>query len=263
MYAPLVLASALFLVKSAVRLVLFGILAVGATALVYSESRASLLALPIGVCMLLWASGRGRYAVAGLLLVTILAAFPDLLPEKATERFEATYEEHLSRAGVYLDKNAASRLVVWQGALRIISEHPFGIGFEQFKGEIQDYAYTHEYALDAHNYYLLAWAEFGLIGLIVLLRLLYRMLANAWALARHGPDHFMRSLGLGLWACLMAALFVNCFGSRLMDIQVSTYLWVLSAVAAAARDTVYEEEVEALVEVAPAREDVWGLRSYS
>jgi O-antigen ligase len=144
----------------------------------------------------------------------------------------------------------------------MIAEHPLGIGFGQFKQQITKYANTHEYALDAHNYYLLAWSEFGFLGLVVLLCLLYRMLGDSWALAKHAPDHFIRHLGLGLWACLIATLFVNCFGSRFMDIQVCTYLWVLSAVAASARDAVYEEEDEPLVTVTPLPENPWGLRSY-
>jgi len=263
MYAPIVLVTLLFLAKGVMRLVLLGVLALGVMALVYTGSRASLLALPLSVCVMLWMSGRGSYGVVGVLLVVVIAAFPGLLPEKAIERFEAADTMSIpDLGGVQLDKSAASRLVVWQGALRMISEHPLGIGLEQFKQQIHNYADTHEYALDAHNYYLLAWAELGLIGLFVLLFLLYRMLANAWALAKHAPDHFMRSLGLGLWACLIATLFVNCFGSRLMDIHVSTYLWVLSAVAAGTRDAVYEEEGETLTVVEPLR-DQWGLRSYS
>jgi O-antigen ligase len=262
-YAPLVLVSALLLTKNVVRLVLLGFLILGVTALVYTESRASLLALPLGVCVMLCASGRGRYGFIGLLLVLAVAAFPNLLPEKATERFEGTYAETLPGTGVQLDRSAASRLIVWKGALEMIAEHPLGVGFAQFQQEIPNYAQTHEYALDAHNYYLSAWAEFSFIGLVVLLLLLYRMLADAWALARHGPDHFLRSVGLGLWAAILATLFVNCFGTRLMEIQVSTYLWVLTAVAAAARDTVPQQDTEIVPVAEPLRVNAWGLRSYS
>ncbi|HEV8713333.1 MAG TPA: O-antigen ligase family protein [Candidatus Binatia bacterium] len=263
MYAPVVLVSVLFLTKGLIRLVPLGLLVLGVTALVYTESRACLLALPIGLCALLWTSGRGGYGFVGLLLVTVIMAFPSLLPEKATERFEATYKVD-SFGGEQLEESAASRLELWQGALHMASEYPLGIGFAQFSQEIRNYAHTNKkYASDAHNYYLLTWAEFGIMGLIVLLCLLSRMLVDAWALARHGSDHFARSLGLGLWAGLIAALFVNFFGTRLMDIQVSTYLWVLSAVAAAARDTVYEEDVETPEEGAPVRENLWGLQSYS
>ena len=263
MYAPVVLVSALFLSKGLLRFALLGLLLLGAAALVYTESRACLLALPIGLCLMLCASGRSGYGFVGLLLVTVIWAFPSLLPERVTARFEATYKEDSLGTGVQLEESAASRIVIWQGALQMASEHPLGIGFAQFSGEIRNYAAITKYASDAHNYYLLTWAEFGLIGFIVLLCLLYRMLANAWTLARHGPDHFARSLGLGLWASLIATLVVNCFGSRLMDIQVSTYLWVLSAVAATARDTVPEEDVETVIAVAQPREDAWGLRSYS
>jgi O-antigen ligase len=262
-YAPAVLVSALFLSKGLIRLTLLGVLALGVTALVYTESRACLLALPIGLCAMLWTSGRNVYGWVGLLLVTVLVAFPSVLPEKATERFEATYKED-SFGSEQLEESAASRLELWQGALRMASEYPLGIGFAQFLQEIRNYAHTNKkYASDAHNYYLLTWVEFGLVGLVVLLCLLFRMLGDAWALARHGPDHFMRSLGLGLWAGLIAALFVNFFGTRLMDIQVSTYLWVLSAVAAAARDAVYGEDAETPEEAAPVRENLWGLQSYS
>src|SRR5262245_38352350 len=48
-YAPLVLISALLLTKGLVRFALFGLLVFGVTALVYTESRACLLALPLGI----------------------------------------------------------------------------------------------------------------------------------------------------------------------------------------------------------------------
>jgi len=262
MYAPVVLVSALFLTKGLTRFALLGLLVFGVTALVYTESRACLLALPLGLCMLLCASGRGHYGAVGLLLVLVLWAFPDLLPEKATERFETTYTADSLGTNPQLELSAAARLDVWQAAWQMASEHPLGLGFAQFHQEIRHYVRSDTSVLDAHNYYFLALAEFGFPGLIVLLYVLYRMLGNGWALARHGPDLFTRSLGLGVWAGLIAALFVNCFGSRLMDIQVSTYLWILSAVAAAARDMVPEEEVEAEIGVASPHEDLWGLRSY-
>lgn len=265
MYAPLVLVAALSLVRGVKKGALFGLLIVGAWALMYTESRASLLALPLGVCALLMASGRVQYSFIGLFLVLILWAFPSLLPEKATERFESTYVEDMSGTGTQLEISAASRLDIWEGAMRMIAEHPLGVGFAQFQQMIPQYAPTRVYAMDAHNYYILTWAEFGFVGLAILLALLGCMLVNAWLLAKRATDPFLRALGLGMCASLIAALFVNFFGTRLMDIQVSTYLWVLSAVAAAARAPMREnEEVEEVsVDAAPVRINAWGLRSYS
>ena len=62
------------------------------------------------------------------------------------------------------------------------------------------------------------------------------MASNAWAVATGAVDPFMRSFGSACSAMIVAAVIVNCFGSRLMQDQPSTYLWVLAAMMVRARD---------------------------
>ncbi|MBI3302970.1 MAG: O-antigen ligase family protein [Deltaproteobacteria bacterium] len=261
MYAPLALVAALFLTTGLVRYALFGCLVFGAWALLFTQSRAALLALPVGVLTVLFVCGRGGMGLVGVLLVALMWAFPEFLPENATARFETIYVEDGPGTAEQLEPSAAARIEIWKGTLSMASAHPLGVGFAQFHYVIPQYAQIDKkYATDAHNFYLLIWGEFGLAGLLVLLALIWRLLANVWTVASQAADEFLRALGQGICATMLATLVVNFFGSRLMDIQVSTYLWVLSATLARACDTLRDtKSAPAAVVVSRLRENAWGL----
>jgi O-antigen ligase len=195
----------------------------------------------------------------GVGLVVLAWAFPGILPENATARFATTYVEGIPGTTEQLEPSAAARVEIWKGALRMASAYPLGVGFAQFGDVIPQYArIDKQYATDAHNFYLLVWGELGVGGLLVLFALLWRMLIAAWTVASHAADEFLRALGLGLFAGILTTVVVNFFGSRLMDIQVSTYLWVLGTTVVCAYDTL--SDTEPSVEVGRLRENPWGLK---
>lgn len=237
MYAPMTLMAALFLTAGVVRYVLFGGVYLGSWALLYTQSRAALLALPLGVLTVLFRSGRGGYGAFGVLLVVVLWAFPEMLPEQATSRFESTYvEQNLPGGKEQLEASAAQRVAIWQGALEMISENPLGVGFAQFQPTIEHYAKLQGEARDAHNFYLLVCGELGVIGLLLLLALVWKVLTMAWAVSRNATDVLVQRLGLGFFASVLVTIVVNLFGSRMMTLQVATYFWVLAAILVRAYD---------------------------
>jgi O-antigen ligase len=237
MYAPLALVAALFMTEGRIRDALFGGVVVSAWALLFTQSRAALLGLPVGVLTVLFRSGRPGFGVLGLMLAGTIWFFPDVLPEQATARFATTYvEKALPGASAQLEESAASRMNIWQGAMNMIADNPLGVGFAQFQREIESYATFQNEARDAHNFYLLVCAELGVVGLLLLLGMVWKVATVSWAVSRQATDAWVRHLGLGMFACTLTTIVVNCFGSRLMTLQVSTYFWVLAAMLVRAYD---------------------------
>lgn len=237
MYAPLALMSALFLTEGRIRYALLGGVVVGSWALLFTQSRAALIGLPVGILTLLFRSGRGGLGVLGLVLAGTIWLFPEVLPEQATARFATTYvEKSLPGAAVELEESAASRMNIWKGAIDMIADNPLGVGFAQFQREIGSYVKFKNEARDAHNFYLLVGAELGVGGLLLLILLVRQVLSVSWAVSRHVTDPLIRSLGIGMFACVLTTVVVNFFGSRMMTLQVSTYFWVLAAILVRAYD---------------------------
>jgi O-antigen ligase len=237
MYAPFAFIAALFLTAGRIRYLLLGGVAVGGWALLFTQSRAALIGLPIGILAVLFRSGRGGLGLLGLLLAGSMWLFPEVLPEQVTARFAETYvEKNLPGASAKLEESAASRMNIWRGALNMIADNPLGIGFGQFQQEIEHYAKFQNEARDAHNFYILVGAEFGIGGLVVLLLMLWKVVTISWAVSRQSIDPLVRPLGLGMFASALTLIVVNCFGSRMMTLQVSTYFWVLAALLMRAYD---------------------------
>jgi O-antigen ligase len=238
MYAPMALVTALFLTTGWIRYALLGGVGIGSWALLFTQSRAALLVLPLGVLTVLFRSGRRGLGCIGVLLVMLVWWFPEVLPEQATARFESTYVENNAIPGSFarLEDSAASRMDIWKGALNMISDNPLGVGFAQFQRMIDKYVKFRNEARDAHNFYLLVGAELGIVGLLLLLGLVWKILAVSWAVSRRSDDEFVKWLGLGFFATALVTIMVNMFGSRMMTLQVATSFWVLAAIIVRAYD---------------------------
>jgi len=99
----------------------------------------------------------------------------------------------LARAGLSTEsielRSISDRVVYSQFALRSIGETPiFGLGIGNFPWRASYYLMFTEYDLrgdNVHNIYLSAWAELGIIGLILLVSV---MILGAWAVVRT-PHH--------------------------------------------------------------------------
>jgi cell division protein FtsW (lipid II flippase) len=246
MYAPVGLAFALLILRGWRRLVLVGITVLGAVALVPTLSRASWTGYGLGIIVLLFAAGRRGAAICGLAVGLALYVAPDLLPERVTARFEETVNEEATTDGLEdnLDESAASRITQWKASIDAMSANPIGFGLGRFKDVIS--AYGGIPGLDAHNQFFLVGVELGVAGFVMATVLFWKMGTNTWALARGATDPFTASLAAACCATVVAAFVVNSFGSRLMQVQPSTYLWVLMAIVVRARDT-----MERAAEAAP------------
>ena len=237
MYAPFGLTLALLVLRGYRRMVLIGVVVLGGIALIPTLSRGAWIAYALSMMVALVATRRRGLAVLSLVLAVGVASMPELLPERVTARFEETVVKEAGGDDELEDKleaSAAARITQWKASLTAMSTNPIGVGFGQFKKAIARYGGIG--GLDAHNFFLLVGAEFGIVAFFVAIALFVNMASNAWAVAQGASDPFMRCFGCACCAMIVAAVTVNCFGSRLMQDQPSTFLWVLSAMAARARD---------------------------
>ncbi len=252
MYAPFGLTLALLMLRGRLRLVLIAVSWLGGWALIPTLSRGSWLAYGVGMIVSLLASKKKGLAITGILIGAVLYAVPDLLPERVTARFEETVVEEGQPGEALedtLEPSAAARITQWKSSIEAMATNPIGFGFRQFKKVIGNYGGIS--GLDAHNFFFLAGVEFGIAGFVIAVALFLKMGANAWAVARNATDPFTRSFGTACCAMTVAAIITNCVGSRLMQDQPSTYLWVLSAIAVRMRDGLETAATAHAAQVAP------------
>jgi O-antigen ligase len=211
-----------------------------AAALVLSGSRASLLgcAAAVGVVIVRRLRPERRrvtLALGGLALFAAISAIPRFaeLPANATDAARGIFEdEALERSGVSVtSRNTALRVEAWRIAARTGAEHPW-VGAGAFRS---DDIITAELGVStvgsaergvnsvfsAHNAYLYAFAELGLLGL-VLHALPYAMLLG---LARRSPPQYRiyRPVAYGaLMVLAVASLTSNAIVSPAAVIPVLT-----------------------------------------
>jgi O-antigen ligase len=253
MYAPFGLTLALLLLHGRLRVALIGITCLGGSALVMTQSRGAMIAYGMATIVALVAAKRRGLAMAGIAVLLILPWMPELLPERLTSRFEETVLDDTQAAGESLEDtleaSSANRITQWKSSIGAMLSNPVGAGFGQFRRVIAGYGGIA--GLDAHNFFLLVGVEFGVIGFMLAVALFAKMAADAWAVAKGAVDPFMRVFGSAACAMIVAALIVNFFGSRLMQDQPSSYLWVIAAMTARAHDMLRDAPAGGGIETVP------------
>ncbi len=209
-------------------------------------SRGAYLGFAAGTLSTCFFRGKTTFLMA-LIGVGLLAANPILLPagvryrmgmtvaDKSVHRPEqkpqnASEIELVTLPGTTdtLDASASNRLLIWQGAFRMIGENPvWGVGYGRFPYSISYYAPPGVEWMDAHNSYLLIAAEMGIPTLIVFLLILLTALYYTHWLYRRTKDPALKALALGFLAGLCGMLVTNMFGSRMDDQAVASYFWIL------------------------------------
>jgi O-antigen ligase len=226
MFLPVFVALALYYRGSvAVRLAAAGgaVLLFVATLFTYSRQAYFILA----VLVLLMALRRS--VLLALIAAIALISYESWLPEPVLERIAMT-EQVDAHGEAKLDESTESRFVLWQGALELIKDRPWGIGLNQFKsqiGRVTDYE-----KMDAHNHFVLIATEAGLPGLLAMVVLIAAMLWLGWSLARTGTDDG-RVLGTGFLFSAVAMALGNVYGSRFFDGDVMGNFWALAGLTAA------------------------------
>lgn len=137
-------------------------------------------------------TSRRRMLTILLLVFSIFLVVVTFEPSKYIQRMQtvANYDE---------DSSAKGRLMVWRAAIEIALDNPFGIGPRQFPSVYGRY-YRERFAdhtvwssgrwLSPHSIYFLILAEYGFLGLVLLLLLIYWNVENS--LRRTGDERMTK-----------------------------------------------------------------------
>jgi putative inorganic carbon (HCO3(-)) transporter len=225
-----------FVKRKKYKVMLYGLVAITVFADLYTFSRASYLALLVGIFALGLLKDRKLLILAGAFLLT----WQVVLPTAVRQRVNMTENQNGQ-----LEASAQERVSLWTDAEALIFDNPiFGIGYATY----QLTAHV-DNLRDTHNWYVKVMVETGIIGMIMVLVLLQQMIVLPWRLFRRAEDPLYRGLGLGLFLAVVSCLVANCFGDRWTYLEITGPLWVLVGTATRA---IHLAEAEPVTELALA-----------
>jgi O-antigen ligase len=200
------------------RIIGVAILLIGVAGVLATLSRGALMGLPAGLVIALWLTGRLR-AISGVVAGVIAAA--GLLALFAGERL-------FDLGG---DGTEPSRLVIWDGAARILRDFPVsGIGLDQFyvmygRRYIEPVGWPERYTSHPHNLFLDFWLSLGLAGLLLVLIALALLGWRTIALRRAAPSGLAVAGAAALTAAVVHGLVDNAF--FLPDLALLTWFSIV------------------------------------
>jgi O-antigen ligase len=200
-----------------VRLGLFLLLGVVVVCLVYTQSRASYLAVIPAYLVLSIFSKRRNYLVAGLLIFLILS--PVVLPRAATERIAYTFKQEkdptqLSVAGIRLDPSTSARIISWEDGLSAWRKRP-----------ILGHGVTGYGFIDAQYPRILA--ETGILGALAFAWLIYALFRSAFDTWKNHEDDLLRSLSVGVMAGLVGLLVHALGANSFIIVRIMEPFWCI------------------------------------
>jgi O-antigen ligase len=234
-YLPLLATIAMFYKsRPALRIACLAIFLLGVFVDFHTYSRQSYFILAVSVILL---ALRKSLFVAAIVCLALLN-YDAWVPETVLQRIEMTTAtegaETVASIGeeAKYDESTASRLILWDAAAVMISDHPWGIGLNQFKREIGNYVDQRFAGKDAHNFYVLITAEAGVIAPIAVMILIVGLLSVGWRALRIGEDEDSKTLGIAQLVCTVSVVLGSMYGSRFLDGDVMGLYWIFSGLVA-------------------------------
>lgn len=133
-----------------------------------------------------------------------------------------------------LDSSSQVRLYVWNAALRMMKDHPLGVGFGVFKFDIGYYSDVIKFKA-AHNSYLQIVCELGMPALAIFLILLGCLLWESLRVYLTVDDNLMRAVGLAAFGTGIAMMASAMFYNHFFLIEVNGQQWLLLGLATQVR----------------------------
>lgn len=212
------------------RLIELGIVALFVVTFFLTYARGAILALAAGMALLLVFAGR-RLVLATLPLLVLGAALAFAVPS-IRHRIESIGSQDASSV----------RALIWSQAVRIVVDHPLGVGIGNYPPVVDRYYETSSPAFTVrtypHNMWLAAWAEAGPVGLAGYIGAwLLFLSACARALVRRGPAAPAAAAGLfGIGATLVVGLTHDVLFHNSVALAVAGLVGVVAAFMARADD---------------------------
>jgi O-antigen ligase len=175
------------------------------------------IALAAGVLLMNWGL-RLRLAALAVAAVPVLMALVDQPFIERQLTLLQFAEEGIEGQAIQNDGAANERLQTWAGGLKLVEDHPLGVGGGGYDLLSPVYAAAvveaHEGEHRAvHNTYIWAAADWGLPGMIALLGFMSSGLLTLHRIRRHATNERLKleslTLEIALIAFLGAAIFIN------------------------------------------------------
>ncbi len=191
-------------------------------AIVASFSRGAWLGITAAMIVMLVISDR-RAALAvgcltGVLVLGAMAGGAQYAPAAIQDRFgqlESQVRFFDSNQVMVNDSNFATveRMAHWQTGLAMFDAHPFtGVGIGNFNDRFTQFAVNPRFTISeghAHNYYINAMAETGILGLIAYVWLILTGLWVSYRAVRRSPTLLGRAVGIGAVGVTVALIVHN------------------------------------------------------
>jgi len=206
-----------------VRLGLAVLLVVLLLSLLYTQSRASYLALIPAYIVVSLFSRRRFYLIAGVIIA--LALSPLIIPHVAKERIAETFTQPVQKGQIQfgklrIDTSASARIVSYREALSDWKEKP-----------ILGYGVTGTTFMDAQ--YARILVESGVLGLLAFAWLIYAIFQVGLSAWRDQPDNLMRGLSVGLIAGLVGLLVHAIGANTFIIVRIMEPFWFITGIIVA------------------------------
>lgn len=177
--------------------------------IVMTMSRGGFLAVG---CSFLYFSFFTKRKIAGLLIVAVFACGVAFAAPQA-------FWNRMDPSGYMEDHSARSRLQAWRSAISMATHHPLGVGagnFQSIYGRYYVDSSSNQLEWGArrwispHSIYFSVLAEYGILGLLLLLAIIGEMLRMGWKVRNNKlSGHFPAFLGMSVVAFAAGGAFLG------------------------------------------------------
>lgn len=201
--------------------------------IIFTGSRNALLGLILG-CLMLAVIYNWRVIMAFILLAPVALFLPQV----------STRLHDLGNVSQNM-----SRIRLWQTALKMIQDHPLlGVGngnfvsyYDPYIAKYPELAWEDWKRYPVHNSYLKVQSELGVAGSLSLAGILISAWLTVSKAAHLVSDPFIKSLLTGFLASIPAFYLMNFSDNLLFVPKVTTYFWLMLAIAASAESQASNE----------------------
>lgn len=155
-----------------------------------------------------------------LLGIVVLLFLPFVLPESIINRFLSI--------GNMGDSSTSYRVYIWMGTLAMLADYWFsgiGLGITSFNTIYPIYSYNNISAPHSHNLYLQLVVEFGIVGLIVFLEMLYNFYKETIISICKKKNILTSSLIAGVSGFMLQSMFDHTW----YNYRVVLIFWIIIA----------------------------------
>ncbi|MBR3887857.1 MAG: O-antigen ligase family protein [Clostridia bacterium] len=180
------------------KLFLFGIVGITTLAMVLTFSRGCWLGILFALALLAIMIDR-RFILLG---VVALLAMPFVLPETIINRFMSI--------GDMSDSSTSYRVYIWMGTLAMLKDYWFcgvGLGETSYNTIYPLYSYNNIEAPHSHNLYLQFVSQFGIIGLITFLGMVYNFYKDTTIKMLKKKDIVLAGIVAGMTGFFLEGMF--------------------------------------------------------